>query len=84
AVMMGIDPADLGFPDDQYRVAAAADAVLAASPGVLPDGGLAALPEEFEDVASRFRRLADVPRATRIARMCEAVPASAGTYEPDH
>ncbi|MBL1100552.1 non-ribosomal peptide synthetase [Streptomyces coffeae] len=84
AVMMGIDPADLGFPDDQYRVAAAADAVLAASPGVLPDGGLAALPEEFEDVASRFRALADIPRTTRIARMCEAVPASAGTYEPDH
>ncbi|MFE1854898.1 amino acid adenylation domain-containing protein [Streptomyces sp. NPDC059489] len=84
AVMMGIDPADLGFPADQYRVAAAADAVLAASPGVLPDGGLAALPEEFEDVASRFRALADVPRTTRIARMCEAVPASAGTYEPDH
>ncbi|MFB7496396.1 amino acid adenylation domain-containing protein [Streptomyces sp. NPDC056161] len=84
AVMMGIDPADLGFPDDQYRVAAAADAVLAADPGVLPDGGLAALPEEFGDVASRFRALADVPRATRIARMCEAVPASAGTYQPDH
>ncbi|WP_329160028.1 amino acid adenylation domain-containing protein [Streptomyces sp. NBC_01717] len=84
AVMMGIDPAELGFPDDQYRVAVAADAVLAASPGVLPDGGLAALPEEYEDVASRFRRLTDVPRATRIARMCEAVPASAGSYEPDH
>ncbi|MFJ8601429.1 amino acid adenylation domain-containing protein [Streptomyces shenzhenensis] len=84
AVMMGIDPAELGFPDDQYRVAAAADAVLAAGPGVLPDGGLAALPEEFEDVAGCFRRLTDVPRATRIARMCEAVPASAGTYEPDH
>ncbi|MFK0064427.1 amino acid adenylation domain-containing protein [Streptomyces sp. NPDC091046] len=84
AVMMGIDPAELGFPDDQYRVAAAADAVLAASPGVLPDGGLAALPAQFEDVAGCFRRLADIPRATRIARMCEAVPASAGTYEPDH
>lgn len=84
AVMMGIDPADLGFPDDQYRVAAAADAVLAGSPGVLPDGGLAALPEEFADVAGRFRHLAGIPRATRIARMCEAVPASAGTYEPDH
>ncbi|MER7837615.1 amino acid adenylation domain-containing protein [Streptomyces sp. NPDC096040] len=84
AVMMGIDPAALGFPDDQYRVAAAADAVLAGSPGVLPDGGLAALPDEFEDVAGCFRALADVPRATRIARMCEAVPASAGSYEPDH
>ncbi|MEU5517826.1 amino acid adenylation domain-containing protein [Streptomyces griseoaurantiacus] len=84
AVMMGIDPAALGFPDDQYRVAAAADSVLAGSPGVLPDGGLAALPAEFEDVAGCFRRLAEVPRATRIARMCEAVPASAGSYEPDH
>uniref|UniRef100_A0AAU3GMR0 Phenyloxazoline synthase MbtB n=1 Tax=Streptomyces sp. NBC_01401 TaxID=2903854 RepID=A0AAU3GMR0_9ACTN len=84
AVMMGIDPEALGFPGDQYRVAAAADAVLADSPGVLPDGGLAALPAEFDDVARCFRDLADVPRATRIARMCEAVPASAGTYEPDH
>ncbi|MER5550623.1 amino acid adenylation domain-containing protein [Streptomyces sp. NPDC002793] len=84
AVMMGIDPAALGFPGDQYRVAAAADAVLAGSPGILPDGGLAALPAEFADVADRFRALAEVPRATRIARMCEAVPASAGTYEPEH
>ncbi|MFH9199622.1 amino acid adenylation domain-containing protein [Streptomyces anulatus] len=84
AVMMGIDPADLGFPDDQYRVATAADAVLAASPGVLPDGGLAGLPEEFDDVAARFRELAGVPRPTRIERMCAAVPASAGTYEPEH
>lgn len=84
AVMMGIDPAALGFPSDQYRVAAAADAVLAGSPGVLPDGGLAALPVEFEDVAHCFRTLSEVPRTTRIARMCEAVPASAGTYEPEH
>ncbi|MFF3438558.1 amino acid adenylation domain-containing protein [Streptosporangium sp. NPDC002721] len=84
AVMMGIDPADLGFPDDQYRVAAATDAVLAGSPGVLPDGGLAALTGEYADVAACFRNLATVPRATRIARMCEAVPASAGSYEPDH
>ncbi|WP_326830031.1 amino acid adenylation domain-containing protein [Streptosporangium sp. NBC_01810] len=84
AVMMGIDPADLGFPDDQYRVAAATDAVLAGSPGVLPDGGLAALTGKYADIAACFRNLATVPRATRIARMCEAVPASAGSYEPDH
>ncbi|GAA0334278.1 amino acid adenylation domain-containing protein [Actinoallomurus spadix] len=84
AVMMGIDPADLGFPADEYRVAAAADAVLAGSPGVLPDGGLAALTGEYADVATCFREMAGVPRAARIARMCEAVPASAGTYAPDH
>jgi pyochelin synthetase len=28
--------------------------------------------------------MAEIPRAARIARMCEAVPASAGTYAPDH
>ncbi|MEV6318358.1 amino acid adenylation domain-containing protein [Streptomyces sp. NPDC051776] len=84
AVMMGIDPADLGFPADGMGVAAAADAVLAGSPGVLPDGGIAALTDEHADVARCFRDLASVPRTTRTARMCEAVPASAGSFEPDH
>jgi pyochelin synthetase len=84
AVMMGVAPADLGFPADENRVAGAADAVLAASPGVLPDGGLAALVGEYADVARCFRELSRVPRTARIARMCEAVPASAGTYTPEH
>ncbi|WP_131787849.1 non-ribosomal peptide synthetase [Protofrankia symbiont of Coriaria ruscifolia] len=84
AVMMGIHPPDLGFPDDQYRVAAASDAVLAESPGVLRDGALARLEGEYADIADSFRALASVPRSARIARMCEAVPASAGMYEPDH
>jgi pyochelin synthetase len=84
AVMMGIDPVDLGFPADENRVAAAADAVLAGSPGVLPDGGLAKLTGEYADVAQCFREMAEIPRTARIARMCEAVPASAGTYAPDH
>ncbi|WP_433339949.1 amino acid adenylation domain-containing protein [Streptomyces sp. CA-253872] len=84
AVMMGIDPADLGFPADENRVAAAADAVLAQSPGVLRDGGLAALEGEFADVGACFAALAAVPRETRIVRMCEAVPAGAGNYAPDH
>ncbi|MFJ4439335.1 amino acid adenylation domain-containing protein [Streptomyces sp. NPDC088923] len=84
AVMMGIDPADLGFPADENRVAAAADAVLAQSPGVLRDGGLAALQGEFADVGACFAALAAVPRETRIERMCDAVPAGAGNYAPDH
>ncbi|MFD6149911.1 amino acid adenylation domain-containing protein [Streptomyces sp. NPDC060243] len=84
AVMMGIDPADLGFPADENRVAAAADAVLAQSPGVLRDGGLAALEGEFADVGACFAALAAVPRETRIVRMCDAVPAGAGNYAPDH
>lgn len=84
AVMMGIDPADLGFPADENAVAAAADAVLASSPGVLRDGGLAALSGEHADVATCFRALGGKSRHQRVARMCEAVPASAGTYEHDH
>ncbi|HSA48743.1 MAG TPA: methyltransferase, partial [Yinghuangia sp.] len=84
AVMMGINPADLGFPADENAVAAAADAVLADSPGVLRDGGLAALSGEHADVAACFRALGATSRHQRVARMCEAVPASAGTYEHDH
>ncbi|MEX5710660.1 amino acid adenylation domain-containing protein [Parafrankia sp. FMc6] len=84
AVMMGINPADLGFPADENAVAAAADAVLATSPGLLRDGGLARLDGEFTDVAARFRALVRVPREARIERMCAVVPASAGMYEPDH
>ncbi|MFC4034728.1 amino acid adenylation domain-containing protein [Streptomyces polygonati] len=84
AVMMGINPADLGFPADENRVAGAADAVLAQSPGVLRDGGLAALAGEYADVGDRFATLARIPRGARIARMCEAVPAAAGIYAPDH
>jgi pyochelin synthetase len=84
AVMMGIHPPDLGFPGDPQRVAAASGAVLAASPGVLPDGGLAAMGGAFTDVADCFRQLAQVPRTTRVGRMCDAVPAAAGSYEPDH
>nr|WP_202512218.1 non-ribosomal peptide synthetase [Streptomyces sp. SID3343] len=84
AVMMGINPADLGFPADENAVAAAADAVLADSPGVLPDGAIAASTGEHAHVGVRFRALGEVSRPTRVARMCDAVPAAAGTYEPDH
>ncbi|MDG4782317.1 amino acid adenylation domain-containing protein [Micromonospora sp. WMMD961] len=84
SVMMGIAPADLGFPADELAVARAGDAVLAASPGVMRDGGFAALTGEHAGVAEAFRSLAEVPREQRVARMCEAVPASAGMYEPDH
>ncbi|ROO59766.1 pyochelin synthetase [Micromonospora sp. Llam0] len=84
AVMMGIAPADIGFPADELAVARAADAVLADSPGVLRDGGFVELTGEHADVAAAFRALAALPREQRVARMCEAVPASAGMYEPDH
>ncbi|MEV7230825.1 amino acid adenylation domain-containing protein [Polymorphospora sp. NPDC051019] len=84
AVMMGIAPADIGFPADELVVARAADAVLAGSPGVMRDGGFADLTGEHADVAAAFRALAATPREQRIARMCAAVPASAGMYEPEH
>lgn len=84
AVMMGIDPVALGFPADENRVAAAAAAVLDRSPGVLPAGGLAALDGELADVAACFQALAEQPAMTRITRMCEKIPASAGMYEPEH
>ncbi|MEZ0492062.1 amino acid adenylation domain-containing protein [Kineococcus sp. TBRC 1896] len=83
AVMMGIDPTEVGFPADEDRVSAASDAVLAATPGLLGDGAVAALEGEFADVAESFRALGAVPRAERIARYCAAVPASGGSYTPE-
>ncbi|GAA3983107.1 amino acid adenylation domain-containing protein [Thermobifida alba] len=83
AVMMGIDPAAVGFPADENRVSAASDALLEQTPGLLPDGAIGRLGGEYADVAACFRALADVPREVRVERMCAAVPPSAGTYEPE-
>ncbi len=83
AVMMGIDPVSVGFPADENRVSAASDLLLEATPGLLPDGAIGRLEGEYADVAAAFRALAGVPREVRVARMCAAVPPSAGTYEPE-
>jgi len=83
AVMMGIDPVSVGFPADENRVSAASDRLLEATPGLLPDGAIARLDGEYADVAACFRDLAEVPRQTRIQRMCAAVPPSAGSYTPE-
>jgi pyochelin synthetase len=34
-------------------------------------------------VAAAFAALAEIPRQQRVAEMCAAMPASAGSYEPD-
>ncbi|TQM09336.1 non-ribosomal peptide synthetase [Pseudonocardia kunmingensis] len=82
AVMMGIDAVSLGFPADAQLFTAAAQEVLAHSPGVMPDGAIAALGGEYEEVSACFRHLAGVPRAQRVSRMCDAVPPSVGTFTP--
>ncbi len=84
SVMMGIDPADLGYPGDELRVAQATDEVLRRSPGVIPDGGLAALDGDFADVGAAFSALAELTAEQRVERMCESVPADAGMYSPEH
>ncbi|MEY9212482.1 amino acid adenylation domain-containing protein [Thermobifida halotolerans] len=83
AVMMGIDPAAVGFPADENRVSAASDALLEQTPGLLPDGAIGRLEGEYADVAACFRELAAVPREVRVERMCAAVPPSAGSYGPE-
>jgi pyochelin synthetase len=84
SVMMGIPPESLGFPAEQTRVASATDRVLAASPGVIPQGGLAALDRDFADVGAQFGALAETAPERRIEAMCRNVPASAGMYDPEH
>jgi pyochelin synthetase len=82
AVMMGIDAPALGFPADARRFVEAAELVLSRTPGVMPDGGIAGLTDDYADIGEHFRRLAQVPRMQRVARMCEAVPPSVGTFTP--
>ncbi len=84
AVMMGIDPQALGFPADELRVAAAADAALAAGNGVIESGAFTRLGDDFTDVRERFTALSALPKAQRVERLCELVPATAGMYEPEH
>ncbi|MBT0774018.1 amino acid adenylation domain-containing protein [Kineosporia sp. J2-2] len=84
SIMMGIDPQALGFPADELRVAAAADAALAAGNGVIGNGAFTRLDDDFADVRERFTELAATPRARRVERMCELVPATAGMYEPEY
>ncbi|PWV55401.1 non-ribosomal peptide synthetase [Nocardiopsis sp. L17-MgMaSL7] len=84
ALMMGIEPADIGFPADSERAGAAVSAVLDRSPGAVLDGAIADLDDEFADVAASFQALEAVPRMARVTRMCEALPPElAGTYEPE-
>ncbi|WP_285621796.1 non-ribosomal peptide synthetase [Kineosporia sp. NBRC 101677] len=84
AIMMGIDPQALGFPADELRVAAAADAALAAGNGVIESGAFTRLGADFADVRERFTALSALPKAQRVERLCELVPATAGMYEPEH
>lgn len=84
SVMMGIPVEALGFPGDQQRVALATDEVLRRTPGVIADGGLAALDGDFSDVGEKFSRLAEKSRAERIEAMCQHVPATAGMYDAEH
>nr|WP_269327469.1 thioesterase domain-containing protein [Kineosporia mesophila] len=84
AIMMGIDPQALGFPADELRVAAAADAALVAGDGVIEEGAFTRLGDDFADVRECFTELTARPKAVRVERMCELVPATAGMYEPEH
>lgn len=84
SIMMGIDPADLGFPADELRVAAAADAALQAGQGVIRSGSLTRLDDQFADVRECFTRLSEMPTMQRVELMCRTVPATAGMYEPEH
>ncbi len=83
AMMIGIDPVDLGFPADPWRIAAAGARILERTPGVMPADGYASLDGEFADIGRAFLDLSRIPRRARIARMCEVVPPASGSYTPE-
>lgn len=66
-LMMGIDLAAVGFPEDQARVGAAVGAVLEQSPEAVLDGAIADLEGEYADIAAAFTAMEALPRMRRVA-----------------
>ncbi|PDP87384.1 non-ribosomal peptide synthetase [Glycomyces fuscus] len=73
ARILGADTAKLGYPDDAV-LARAFDTVLARTPGRVPEGALARLPEEegLAGAAQAFQALADKGARARFQTMAEA------------
>ncbi|WP_407567207.1 amino acid adenylation domain-containing protein [Polymorphospora sp. A560] len=84
AQLIGVDPAVLGYPDDETVLARALSTVLAATPGRIPTGAFAALDGDpaLRSVGSRFRQLAGRSPADRLAALAAAAPNGPDGDEP--
>ncbi|MFE7659498.1 non-ribosomal peptide synthetase [Streptomyces celluloflavus] len=74
ALTLGADPAHLGFPKDPDALGRAIRAVLAQTPGTLPDGSLARVGGDLAEVGESFRLLSRVPQPDRLAALARELP----------
>jgi pyochelin synthetase len=74
ALLSGVDPATVGYPDDEQLLGAAIRAVLEETPGRLPQGCFAALDGDLAAVGERFRALSGRSRAERLAVIGRRAP----------
>ncbi|MGK8522550.1 amino acid adenylation domain-containing protein [Nocardia asteroides] len=77
---IGVDPATVGFPADDTAVQDALRVILDRTPDRVPAGALAGLNGDSALRAARFRQLAAVPRADRLAALHTAATSGTGPY----
>ncbi|RZS45024.1 pyochelin synthetase [Herbihabitans rhizosphaerae] len=75
ARILGADLAAVGFPTDEAEFRSAMRAVLAKTPGRVPDGALGELDGEFAELAAAFRKLAKQPHDERLEAIVASLPA---------
>lgn len=83
AQSLGVDPATAGFPADGAAYEAALRLILERTPDRVPAGALLGSTGESAPLAAKFRELAAVPRADRLAALHTAATSGHGPYRPD-
>ncbi|MFI6294957.1 amino acid adenylation domain-containing protein [Nonomuraea sp. NPDC050790] len=81
AKVMGVDPAEAGYPGDEELMAKVFAALLREDPGRVPAGSVTALTGELAPAAAAFRAQAARPQAERLAAIGHA--ATSGAADPD-
>ncbi|NNH68382.1 non-ribosomal peptide synthetase [Nocardia uniformis] len=80
AQSIGIDPATIGFPTDTAAFDIAVRSILDRTPDRIPVGALTGLDGDSAPLAAKFRELAAIPRADRVAALYAAATGGAGPY----
>ncbi|MEU6562853.1 amino acid adenylation domain-containing protein [Nocardia nova] len=80
AQSLGIDPATAGFPSDTAAFDTALRSILDRSPDRIHAGALTGLNGDSAPLAAKFRELATVPRADRLAALHAAATSGTGPY----
>ncbi|WP_280312929.1 thioesterase domain-containing protein, partial [Nocardia abscessus] len=80
AQAVGVDPVAVGFPAEAEAFETALRSILERTPDRVPAGALTGLDGDSAPLAVKFRELAAVPRADRVAALHAAATGGTGPY----